>query len=149
VALPVKPDGLNWLGIFAGIASILLFYAGIALSLDSGTSSAGLEASGLAIMLPLGYGLLLFSAEAPFILAIVYLATAIGLLQSRRWAWSLGITLSVVNIGLGLAQEIVFFPIGLLGWVTLLIAFIILHYLTRPRVRRFFAKQISGSLNKT
>jgi hypothetical protein len=99
----------------AVIASVMLIYAGIALALHQGTSSEGPESYGIGITLALGYGVVVFgsSAIAPFvltILAIVYIATAVGLFIDRKWAWSLGIILSVVNIGLNLAQEIVFFP---------------------------------------
>jgi hypothetical protein len=139
---PVKPDGLNWLGIFAGIAGILLLYAGTALALHSGTASAGPEASGLVILLFLGYVLLLFSAEAPFVLAIAYLITAVGLLQSRRWAWSLSFTLSILSLGLNLFQLLFPWPIGLLGSVTLLLSLLVLLYLTRSRVREFFRAQV-------
>jgi uncharacterized membrane protein (DUF2068 family) len=129
------------MGIFAGIGGILLLVAGYEFSLHSGTSSAGPEELGLLITLWLGYGFLGFSAAAPIILGIVYLITATGLFLGRHWVWSLSIILVIVSIGLNLGQEVLAFPIGLFGWVALLISFVILYYLTRPFVRQFFRTQ--------
>jgi hypothetical protein len=125
-------------GNLAGIGGIMLLVAGYAFSLHSGTSSAGPEELGLGITLSLGYGILGFSAAAPIILGLVYLTTATGLFLGRGWVWSLSIILSILSIGLNLGQEIGLYPIGLIGWVTLLISFVVLYYLTRPRVRQFF-----------
>jgi len=130
----------------SGLASALLLYVGILLSMHTGTSSEGPEASGLMILLVLGYIMLAFFAEAPFILAIVYLTTAVGLFLSRRWAWHLSFMLSVLSIVLNVGQVAFIGIPGLFDLTTLFIALLILYYLTRPSVRHFFRSQRSELL---
>jgi hypothetical protein len=135
---PVKPDGLSWLGIFAGLGGVLLLWAGTLLSLHSGTSSEGPEATGIVLLLLLGYIVLLFYSGASFILAFVYFTAAVGLFLGKWWAWRLSITLSVLSIVLNLGQVAFIGLEGLFDLMTLFVTILVLSYLTRPHVRQFF-----------
>jgi hypothetical protein len=75
-----------------------------------------------------------------FELGILSIVVAYGLLKGRRWAWRLTIILSVISIVLN-AISIATGNIG--GIVSIIISWIILYYLYRPRVKAYFSKKIS------
>ncbi len=137
----LKPKGVNWLGVLATLCGVMLLYSGVELAQDLGTSSSLGDLFGFAFALYLGYGILATSVPAIFILAIVFLVTATSLFLSKRWAWHLSLTLTILGIGLNIAQIALFLAIGWLGWLSLVIALLIPYYLTRPRVRGFFQSQ--------
>ena len=74
-----------------------------------------------------------------FILAIALLLAAVGWFRRRYWGWLLG----VVIIAMNLAGDIGNTLIGerLKGVIGIVIAGLLLYYLTRPRVRSYFSRE--------
>jgi len=67
------------------------------------------------------------------IIGIASFAVAYGYLNGRGWAWTLGLVIAA----LGLLMGILSLPEGVVG---LLVDALIIYYLTRPHVKRFFGK---------
>ena len=67
------------------------------------------------------------------IIGIASFAVAYGYLNGRGWAWTLGLVIAA----LGLLMGILSLPEGVVG---LPIDALIIYYLTRPHVKRFFGK---------
>jgi hypothetical protein len=72
-----------------------------------------------------------------FIIGIVALSAGWGLLKGLKWAWWITVIIFVLN-GIGDVVRVVLG--GFEGIVGILIALIILYYLTRPDVKAFFNK---------
>jgi hypothetical protein len=74
------------------------------------------------------------------ILAILYLASGIGFLSGRRWAWALGIALALLGVASSILQIVTWTQqgVGLFAVPGLLVAILALVYLTRPLARNFF-----------
>lgn len=70
--------------------------------------------------------------------SVIWLATGVGFLHGRGWAWTLGMIFSVLS----LLGAIAAFAIGLLtdGIVGFIFWTILLYYLTRNHVKAFFGK---------
>ncbi len=71
------------------------------------------------------------------ILGLLNLVLGIGFLGGKGWAWTLGIIVAVLNIVIDIPSIYFFGPGSVFG---LIIAIIILYYLTRTRVKAFFGK---------
>ncbi len=86
-------------------------------------------------MLPLFLGGLIIAVVGGImvIIGIVSFAVAYGYMNGRGWAWTLGLVIAV----LGLIMGILSLPNGVIG---ILIDALIIYYLTRPHVKRFFGK---------
>jgi len=156
-----RPYGATILGISAVLSSMALLYAGTALASGLGTASSGPESDALLILFAFGFagvGQLLYQLSitsfvvlTALILAILYLGTGIGFFLKKRWAWTLGVALSLIEIVLNAIQLVVLAvvlvvilgvgnPIDFVGVPGFLIPLLILYYLTRPRVRALFRK---------
>ena len=68
------------------------------------------------------------------IIGILSFVVAYGYWNGRGWAWTLGIVITGISLVLGLVS----LPEGGLG---LIINAIIIYYLTRPYVKRWFGKK--------
>jgi len=102
------------------IASIFDFAGGVGLLMSSDVFVAGVSALGV-------------------LFGLVYLLTGFGFLQGARWAWTPGFIVSILNLVrtlLEAAQGAVLFAIP-----SILVALIILYYLTTPKVRGFFDQE--------
>lgn len=87
------------------------------------------------------------------IFAIIGFAIAYGFLKGRVWAWGIGIALAIISILLNVIPPLLTGSWELLVDVgtifSVLIALLIILYLTRPHVRQFFGQagtQPGGSL---
>jgi hypothetical protein len=76
----------------------------------------------------------LFLGTVYLILGFVSFLLAYGFWYGKSWAWLGGIILEVMGLILNLIE----FPSGLLG---LFINTLVLYYLTRPHVKRYFGRQ--------
>jgi len=129
-----RPAGFIPLGMFFFFAATMASYAAVTL-LFPGTfldRAWTLNPSGHSQLLPLGKIVAL-----PFaILGVVALLTAIGWFRRRRWAWIVGVLTIAVNLAGDLANMLVgeFWK----GVVGVTIAGLLLIYMTRPGVRRYF-----------
>jgi len=166
-----RPYGATILGISAVLSSMALLYAGTALASGLGTASNGPESDALLILFAFGFagvGQLLYRLPitsfvvltATAILAILYLSTGIGFFLKKRWAWTLGVALSLIEIVLNAIQLVVLAvvlvvilgvgnPIDFAGLPGFLIPLFILYYLTRPHVRTLFRKMSPSILEET
>jgi hypothetical protein len=68
------------------------------------------------------------------VIGILGFAVAYGYWNGRGWAWTLGMVITVISLILGLSS----LPEGALG---LIINALIIYYLTRPYVKRWFGKK--------
>ncbi len=71
------------------------------------------------------------------IFGILSLVLGIGFLGGKRWAWTLGIVVGVLNIITSIAES----AIGMYGDIVgIIFPIIIIYYLMRPHVKAFFGK---------
>jgi len=68
------------------------------------------------------------------IIGVINFIIAYGFWNGRGWAWTLGLIFSVLSIIIG----IISLPGGIPG---IIIYALVLYYLTRPYVKRFFGKE--------
>ncbi len=130
-----RPLGVTILAIFAligGFFGILggfgAVFGGGVLATVSGSAGALVALIGLAVL----------------VLAVVELALAYGFWTLKAWAWQLGFILEAINVILAILQ----FLTGGAGIVSLLVSLIvagiILYYLSTPDVRRAFGAPERG-----
>jgi len=90
-------------------------------------------------------------ASGPFALAIIViifgilgLALGAGFFTGAKWAWTAGVIIYIISIGLGIAEIIYGGQVGLIGGIIRTIAGIVIPiYLTRPKPKAFFGKSPS------
>jgi lysylphosphatidylglycerol synthetase-like protein (DUF2156 family) len=112
-----RPLGITILGILMIIAGLFNFAGGIGLLMSTDIFVAGISALGV-------------------LFGLVYVLTGFGFLQGARWAWTPGFIVSILNLVrtlLEAAQGAVLFALP-----GIIVALIILYYLTTPAVRGFF-----------
>jgi len=145
-----RPTGVTVLAVLAILAAIGLLFFGsalIGLGLLLGTLTASVDitnaitTAGYPGLASLGVGTisaLIIALGAVFlILGILYLTVGVGFLGGKRWAWTLGIIVSVIGIVLNIIQLI---GGNYSGVVSLIISLLIIYYLTRPHVKVFFGR---------
>jgi uncharacterized membrane protein (DUF2068 family) len=134
-----RPVGVTILAILAILGGIALLCLG-GLSVLGGTVASGsLSAAGGAAVAA-NSGLITAIGGVLAVLGVLYIVMAVGLLQLKGWAWTLGIVLSALSLILDVAQ-IVQKP-STLGQqlVSIVISLVILVYLFTPRVRQAFGR---------
>jgi hypothetical protein len=147
---PLRPEGITFLGGLALLAGITLLIAGITFAIPfTGRWDYGPALIGFWIVLAFGYGgfgqflpTLFAPIDIPLIviLGILYLATGIGFFSGRRWAWTLGMTLALVGAASTTLQTITWTQYwdGFYAVPGLIVAVLVMVYLTRPLARNFF-----------
>src|SRR5438309_3288001 len=116
---PPRPTGVTVLAVLAVLGAIALLFSGavlIGLRLLVGTLTASVDITsaitnaGYPGLASLGVGtisaLVIALGAAILILGILYLAVGIGFFGGKRWAWNLGIIVSVIGIALNIIQMI-------------------------------------------
>jgi hypothetical protein len=68
------------------------------------------------------------------VIGIAGFAVAYGYWNGLGWSWTLGLVITVIGLIIGLAS----LPNGILG---IIIDGLILYYLTRPHVKKWFGKE--------
>ena len=148
-----RPTGVTILAVLAILGAIGLLFSGavlIGLGLLLGTLAASVDITnainnaGYPGLSSLGVGtisaLIIVLGAVILILGILYLAVGVGFFGGKRWAWTLGIIVSVIGIVLGIIQV----AFGNYGSVlSLIISLLIVYYLMRPHVKAFFGKGTS------
>jgi len=145
-----RPTGVTILAVLAILAAIALLFFGaalIGLGLLLGTLTASVDITNA--LTTAGYpglgslgvatisALVIALGAVCLIVGILYLAVGIGFFGGKRWAWNLGIIVSVIGIVLNVIQMIG----GNYGSVlSLIISLLIIYYLMRPHVKVFFDK---------
>lgn len=112
--------------IFVGLGAIVLVVAGL-------LGIAGFRPQGPMVPLFLGGFVMGIVGGIMIIIGIISFAVAYGFLNGLGWAWALGLAIAVFGLILGLLS----LPGGV---VPILIEILIIYYLTRPHVKRFFGK---------
>jgi hypothetical protein len=131
---PKRPKGFFALAVFFFIAGTMATFAAVTL-LHPGTfldRAWALNPDAHAQMLPLGK-----IVGAPFIvLAITLFLAGVGWIRRRYWGWLLGVSVIAIN----LAADITHFFLGdrMKSAVGMVIASLLLLYMTRPAVRNYF-----------
>ncbi|OLC84491.1 MAG: hypothetical protein AUJ08_04020 [Thaumarchaeota archaeon 13_1_40CM_3_50_5] len=156
---PTRPTGVTLLAVLAILGAIALLFSGavlIGLGLLLGTLTASIDITnaitnaGYPGLASLGVGtisaLIIALGAAILILGILYLGVGIGFLGGKRWAWNLGIIVSVIGIVLNVIQMI---GGNYGGVVSLIISLLIIYYLMRPHVKVFFGKGTPMALRST
>ena len=127
-----RPIGITILAVFEILIGIVGLLASIAL----------IELSALFATLPVIGGLVasigLVIGGIALFFSLIWLATGVGFLRGRGWAWTLGMVFSVLSL-LGAVGA---FAIGLItgGIVGSFFWCLMLYYLTRSHVKLFFGK---------
>jgi uncharacterized membrane protein (DUF2068 family) len=145
-----RPTGVTVLAVLAILAAIGLLFFGsalIGLGLLLGTLTASVDitnaitTAGYPGLASLGVGTisaLIIALGAVFvIIGILYLIVGFGFFGGKRWAWNLGIVVSVIGIVLDVIQMI---GGNYSGVLPLVISLLIIYYLMRPHVKVFFGK---------
>lgn len=86
-------------------------------------------------------GLVFASLGAIFLaLAVISFLFAFGLLRGSRWAWLIGIVIGILSIVMYSINMIINMSLSSIvsSSFAILIAALILYYLTRPRIKAFF-----------
>lgn len=131
---PSRPAGVTILAILAiliGIGGVLTGIAIMGLSALVGVSGILGSVGGLFA----GLGLLLGGIVLVF--SLIWLATGVGFLHGRGWAWTLGMIFSVLSILFAVGAAALGSTSGIVGIVILSL---MIYYLTRTRVKSFFGK---------
>ena len=150
---PRRPTGVTILGILALLGGIVFLLGGITaigLGLVIGTYAGSaftnaLSNAGYSGLASIGAGtlavILLVSGAIALILGILYFAVGVGFFGGKGWAWTLGIIVTIISIVYNIAQ----IAFGAFSSVFgLVVAILILYYLTRPHVKAFFGKSPAG-----
>ena len=114
-----RPPGITILGILAILIGLLGLVGGAVLLTSPDAFVVGLSAFAVVV-------------------GILYLVTGIGFLQGARWGWVMGLIVSVLALVRNVIEAIqggVIFAIP-----GILVALIIIYYLTRPKVKEFFGR---------
>ena len=140
---PPRPTGVTVLAILAILGGLGgLAFGGLLLAAAAIVSTLDLTAAYPQLVMynltagTIGAILGIFGAVL-LILGLLYLVMGIGFLGGKSWAWTLGMIAAVLSIVINIPSLIFFGPSNILG---LIIAIIILYYLTRTRVKAFFGK---------
>jgi len=154
-----RPTGITILAILAILAAIALLFFGaalIGLGLLLGTLTASVDitnaitTAGYPGLASLGVAtisaLVIALGAVLLIVGILYLAVGVGFLGGKRWAWTLGIIVSVIGIVLDVIQMV---GGNYSGVVSLIISLLIIYYLMRPHVKVFFGKGTPMALRST
>ena len=156
---PPRPTGVTILAVLAILGAIAFLFSGavlIGLGLLLGTLTAPVDITsaitnaGYPGLASLGVGtisaLIIALGATILILGILYLALGVGFLGGKRWAWNLGIIVSVIGIVLDVFQMVG----GNYGSIlSLIISLLIIYYLMRPYVKVFFGKGTPMALRST
>jgi|SRR5436309_1613640 len=146
---PRRPTGVTILGVLAILEGIVLLVGGIAaigLGLVIGTYAGSaftnaLSNAGYSGIASIGAGtiavILLALGAIALILGILYFAVGVGYFGGKGWAWTLGIIATIISVVYNIVQIAFGAFSNALG---LVIALLILYYLTRPHVKAFFGK---------
>jgi len=126
-----RPLGVTILAVLEIIAGILMLF-GAAGMLFLATLGGGMPVAGIF------FGMFAMAMAFIFvILAILAFIVAYGLWNGRGWAWWLAIILSIISLISNLGSLATGNAGGIVG---LIIAVVILYYLTRPHVKGFFGR---------
>lgn len=113
-----RPDGVSILAVLAFITAVAL--------LGFGAAIATVAHIFIPPDVPVGPALLTVVGGLLVLLGVAYLLTGWGLWTGRDWAWPLSLILAILALFA--------FPIGTIAGA------LVLYYLTRPPVKRFFGQ---------
>ncbi len=114
-----RPTAVTVLGILSVLIGLLGIVGGALLVMSAYVIVAGLSA--LAV-----------------VIGILYFVTGIGFFRGMRWAWTLGIIVSVLSLIRNFA-EIADGTVAY-GIPGVILGVIVIYYLTRPNVKLFFGR---------
>jgi uncharacterized membrane protein (DUF2068 family) len=139
---PRRPTGITILAVLAIIGGIVLILGGAGLLALAGLLTVA-DLSGTALSgIDVALAQLIFTALGAvlLVLGVLYLILGVGYWGGKGWAWTLGIVVTIISLIVDIAQ-IAINPVSAAGNVFgLLLALIILYYLTRQHVKAFFGK---------
>lgn len=134
ITLETRPRGFLALGIFLFFGALIATFAATTL-LNPGTfldRAWALNPAARAQLMPIGR----IAGTGFIVLAVVLLLAGVGWFRRRRWGWGLGTSVITVNM----VGDLINAARGewLKGAVGVVIAGLLLFYLTRPGVRNYF-----------
>jgi uncharacterized membrane protein (DUF2068 family) len=148
-----RPTGVTIIGILTIIGGILMLGSGIALAAVSAVlpnlasmndQINGFEAQ-IPSMIPVSYlGVAALSiGSILIIIGVISLFVAYGLFKAKKWAWTINVVLSIINIAIGVVSIVT----GNVGSIaSIAISGIILYYLYRPHVKAYFGKAVQSKV---
>jgi hypothetical protein len=133
-ASPARLSGFVPLGIFFFFGSLMATYAAITLAIPGTFLDKGWELNKSAHVQLAATGRIM-AVPFAFLSVLLFLA-GVGWFRRRRWGWVLGVTVIAVN----LTGDLIHLALGdwLGGAVGIVIAGLLLIYITRSSVRSYF-----------
>ena len=129
-----RPTGVTILAALQVLAGIVLFGLGaLVLALAGLLGIIGVRPQVPVFPLFLGSFVMGIAGGIMVIIGIISFAVAYGYMNGLGWAWTLGLIIAVLALILGLIS----LPSGV---ISILLEVLIIYYLTRPHVKRFFGK---------
>jgi hypothetical protein len=121
-AKPSRPLGVTIIAIIAAVGGIFSLFGGAMVL--SGSASGPLV---------LAYVVIVFG--------ILGLALGAGFFTGAKWAWTAGIIIYIISIGLGIAEVVYGGSVGGVGGIIRVLAGVVIPvYLTRKNPKAFFGK---------
>jgi len=142
-----RPTGVTIIGILTIIGGIMMLGSGIALAalaavVPNFASMNGIN-SQMPSFIPANYLAIASTAFGSIliVIGIISLIVAYGLFKAKKWAWTINVALSLINIAMGIISMVT----GNFGSiVSIAISGIILYYLYRPHVKAYFGKAVQA-----
>jgi hypothetical protein len=134
---PIKqrPTGVSILAVLQILGGIFFFGFGIILLILAGfVGIAGFIPDVSAFPAFIGGTILGIIGGVMLVIGVLSFVVAYGYWNGLSWAWTIGIVITVI----GLIVDLVSLPQSIIG---LILSGIILYYLTRPNVKRWFGKE--------
>jgi hypothetical protein len=121
-----RPLGVTIIGILWIISGILALLGGIGISVLGGAIAGPL---GAAFGLVIGFGLV--------IMGLIEIILGIGCFRAWGWVWTIGVIVTIISLVVGIIDLI---QSGASALVGIIISAIILWYLFRENVKKYFGK---------
>ncbi|MET1124030.1 MAG: hypothetical protein ABWW66_02045 [Archaeoglobaceae archaeon] len=126
-----RPLGVTVLAVLFAAVSVLLFVSAIVVGFVASQLTEQLLPPEFAEYYPAMELFLRLFVVFAVVAGLLALLAAYGLLRGKKWGWWLAIVLVVLSV----VEDVFFLPYGIVG---IIVAVVVIYYLTRPHVRSYF-----------
>ncbi|MEI8333670.1 MAG: hypothetical protein WCH74_07440 [Chloroflexota bacterium] len=128
-----RPTGITILAVLSAIGGVFGIFGGFLVVMGGGILGAATGSASVG-------GAVVVLGVVTLVLGIVGLALAYGFWTLQPWAWPLGVALEVINIGVAIAQVVTGSSSIPSVAISVIVAGVILYYLTQPAIKRAFGR---------